>query len=177
MPDLAPRLTGHATAPTNATPGIARYVFVYGTLRRGDDNDITRLLPTPQYVGDAVIAGVMYHLGAYPGLILAPPAGGQGVRIGPIIGEVYAIQPALEAKLDEIEMIYPQQRDVYFKRDIQVKVAGQRLDCIVYEINPAYVENKPVIGSGDWVKDRNKTAEKATEGTGEKTGDQPRLRG
>ena len=177
MPDLAPRLTGHATAPTNAAPAVARHVFVYGTLRRGDDNDITRLLPTPQYLGDAVIAGVMYHLGAYPGLILAPPAGGQGVRMCPIIGEVYAIQPALEAKLDEIEMIYPQQRDEYFKRGIQVAVAGQRLDCIVYEINPAYVRNKPVIGSGDWVKDRNKTAEKATEGTGEKTGDQPRLRG
>lgn len=164
----------------DATPP-ARYVFVYGTLRRGDDNDITRLLPSPRYVGNTVIAGVMYHLGDYPGVILAqPPVDHDGV-MGLIVGEVYAIQPALEAKLDEIEMIYPQQRDEYFKRDIQVTVAGQRLDCIVYEINAAYVQNKPVIGSGDWVKDRNKTAEKATEkaieGTGEKTGDQPRLRG
>lgn len=137
----------------DATPP-ARHVFVYGTLRRGDDNDITRLLPSPQYVGDAVIAGVMYHLGAYPGVILAKRPLGQEAATGQIIGEVYAIQPALEAKLDEIEMIYPQQRDEYFKRDIPVTVGGQQLDCIVYEINPAYVQNKPVIGSGDWVKDR-----------------------
>ena len=141
----------------DATP-LARYVFVYGTLRRGDDNDITRLLPSPQYVGEAVIAGLMYHFGTYPGVILAEPYTGQNggpeAGIGQIIGEVYAIQPALEAKLDEIEMVYPQQRDEYFKRDIQVTVGGQRLDCIVYEINPAYVANRPVIGSGDWVKDR-----------------------
>ncbi len=149
----------------DATPP-ARYVFVYGTLRRGDDNDITRLLPSPQYVGNTTIAGVMYHLGAYPGVILGQPSagqsGGQGAGpstgtdavLGQIIGEVYAIQPALEAKLDEIEMIYPQQRDEYFKRDVQVTLGGQQLDCIVYEINAAYVQNKPVIGSGDWVKDR-----------------------
>ena len=139
MPDALPR---------------ARYVFVYGTLRRGDDNDITRLLPSPQYVGDSAIAGVMYHLGAYPGVILAQLPGDPEGATGQIIGEVYAIEPALEAKLDEIEMIYPQPRDEYFKRDIQLTVGGQRLDCIVYEINPAYVANRPVIGSGDWVKDR-----------------------
>ena len=137
----------------DATPP-ARHVFVYGTLRRGDDNDITRLLPLPQYLGEGVIAGVMYHLGAYPGVILGQSAAGHGDATGRIIGEVYAIQPALEARLDEIEMIYPQQRDEYFKRDILVTVGGQQLDCIVYEINPAYVQNKPVIGSGDWVKDR-----------------------
>ena len=154
MPDLAPRHSVHAAAPSIAAPAIVRHVFVYGTLRRGDDNDITRLLPSPKYVGDAEIVGVMYHLGAYPGVILAQPPVDHKVAVGLIIGEVYAIQPALEAKLDEIEMIYPQQRDEYFKRQIQVIVGGQRLDCIVYEINLAYVENKPLIGSGDWVQDR-----------------------
>ena len=105
-------------------------------------------------MGDAVIPGLMYHLGAYPGVILAQRTVGDAGASGQIIGEVYAIQPALEDKLDEIEMIYPQQRDEYFKRQIQVAVGGQRLACIVYEINPAYVENQPVIGSGDWVRDR-----------------------
>ena len=41
-----------------------RHVFVYGTLRRGQANDINRLLPAPRYVGQGVITGVMYHLGA-----------------------------------------------------------------------------------------------------------------
>ena len=135
----------------------SRHVFVYGTLRRGDDNDITRLQPQPKYVGDAVIVGVMYHLGAYPGVILAQPCleqTGQQSQTRQIVGEVYLISAALEAKLDEIEMIYPQQRDEYFKREIQVTVAGRRIDCIVYEINPAYVVGKPVIESGNWVRDR-----------------------
>ena len=138
---------------------LARYVFVYGTLRRGDDNDITRLKPEPKYVGNAVIDGLMYHLGAYPGVILAKPdrcqvGAAEMDRPGQIIGEVYAIEPALEDKLDEIEMIYPQQRDEYFKRCVQVTSVGRRFDCIVYEINPDYVLGQPVIASGDWVRDR-----------------------
>ena len=131
--------------PSNA---FARHVFVYGTLRKGDDNDITRLSPTPRYVGNSEICGLMYHLGAYPGVVLTDdPA-------QTIIGEVYAIEPALEQVLDEIEMIYPQQRDEYVKRHVVVKLGLQQLSCLVYEINPAYIAGKPLIVSGDWVKDR-----------------------
>jgi gamma-glutamylcyclotransferase (GGCT)/AIG2-like uncharacterized protein YtfP len=132
------------------TPGSssipARYAFVYGTLRRGDDNDITRLTPAPQFVGNASVEGVMHHLGAYPGLVLTP---GRAV-----VGEVYAITPELELKLDEIEMIYPEQKDEYFKREISVLVDGHALTCVVYEINPSYIVGRPVIESGDWVLGR-----------------------
>jgi gamma-glutamylcyclotransferase (GGCT)/AIG2-like uncharacterized protein YtfP len=123
-----------------------RHVFVYGTLRRGEANDINRLLPAPRFVGQALIAGVMYDLGAYPGVRLAPG--------GTVTGEVYAIEPELEHKLDEIEEIYPQQRDEYFKRGARVTVGEQQLDCLVYEINAAYTKGKPVIAGGDWVRAR-----------------------
>jgi gamma-glutamylcyclotransferase (GGCT)/AIG2-like uncharacterized protein YtfP len=121
-------------------------VFVYGTLRRGDDNDITRLLPTPRFVGKAQIAGSMFHLGGYPGVTL----GGAGV----VQGEVYAITEALERVLDGIESEYPAQADEYYKRDIEVTVDGVLFGCIVYEINAAYTLGKPRIASGDWVKNR-----------------------
>lgn len=124
----------------------AQLFFVYGTLRRGDDNDITRLKPSPQFIGEATIAGTMYHLGAYPGVAL----GGSNR----IVGEVYAVSAELETTLDAIESEYPAQPDEYFKRAIRVQVAGQRCDCFVYEINPAYTASKPIIASGDWVKDR-----------------------
>jgi gamma-glutamylcyclotransferase (GGCT)/AIG2-like uncharacterized protein YtfP len=124
----------------------AQLFFVYGTLRRGDDNDITRLSPAPQFIGDAKISGTMYHLGGYPGVTL----GGSNT----IIGEVYAVSAELEKKLDAIESEYPAQPDEYAKRAIHVEVSGQRRDCFVYEINPAYISGKPVITSGDWVKDR-----------------------
>jgi gamma-glutamylcyclotransferase (GGCT)/AIG2-like uncharacterized protein YtfP len=120
--------------------------FVYGTLRRGDDNDITRLTPAPLLIGHAHIAGTMYHLGGYPGVTL----GGAGQ----IVGEVYSVSAELEKKLDAIESEYPAQPDEYFKRRLLVQVNGQMLDCSVYEINSAYVKGKPVIASGDWVKDR-----------------------
>lgn len=124
------------------------HVFVYGTLRQGDDNDITLLSPTPYFVGPGKVAGVMYHLGAYPGVVLTDAPQDN------IVGEVYAITPELEKVLDEIEMIYPQQRDEYSKRMVVVRVGARQLSCLFYEINPAYIIGKPVIASGDWVKGR-----------------------
>lgn len=124
----------------------AQLFFVYGTLRRGDVNDITRLTPQPQFIGAASIAGTMYHLGGYPGVTL----GG----VNTIVGEVYAVSAALEKKLDAIESEYPAQPDEYAKRAIRVQVADQWRDCFVYEINPTYIAGKPIITSGDWVKDR-----------------------
>lgn len=119
-----------------------RHVFVYGTLRRGDANDITRLRPAPRFVGAASIAGTLYHLGGYPGLVLGGPQA--------VVGEVYAITPEVERRVDEIEEVYPQQRDEYFKRIVAVTVAGRALDCVVYEINPRYLGGAPVIVTGDW---------------------------
>ncbi|MCJ0763731.1 gamma-glutamylcyclotransferase family protein [Variovorax terrae] len=127
-----------------ATP--PRHVFVYGTLRRGGDNDMTRLAPAPRFVGAATIQGVMYHLGRYPGVTLG---GARAVQ-----GEVYEIEPALERVLDEIEELSPLPSSEYFKRIVPVQVMGRWLDCIVYEINPDHVHGRPVIAGGDWVPGR-----------------------
>ncbi len=63
--------------------------FVYGTLRRGDDNDITLLSPPPRFLGQAKIVGQMFHLGNYPGVTL-----GEGASdASHIVGEVYEINP------------------------------------------------------------------------------------
>ena len=124
-----------------------RHVFVYGTLRRGDDNDITRLKPEPVFVGSAAIAGTLYDLGAYPGIQL----GGEGL----VHGEVYAIALELEEQLDEIEELYPQQRDEYFKRIVPVAVQERTFACIVYEINPKHVVGRAILPGGDWARERS----------------------
>ncbi len=130
-----------------------RHVFVYGTLRRGGANDITRLQPRPRFVGHAQIEGVMHHLGAYPGIRLQP---GHWVK-----GEVYAITPELEQRLDEIEMILPEPTGEYLKRELAVQLdpvgtdAPASLCCIVYEISPAHAAGQPVIASGDWMADQD----------------------
>jgi gamma-glutamylcyclotransferase (GGCT)/AIG2-like uncharacterized protein YtfP len=92
----------------------ATHVFVYGTLRRGGDNDITRLGPTPHFMGPAVVQGTLYHLGNYPGMVL----GG----VNQVVGEVYAITPALERQLDAIEGICPRPTGEYFKREVLVEL-------------------------------------------------------
>ena len=141
--------SGEASPNGTLQPATLRHVFVYGTLRQGDDNDITQRTPAPLWVGRATIAGKMYHLGAYPGVLLDETTNSR------VHGEVYAIEPALERELDELEEVYPQQSEEYFKREIAVEVAGQRLMCIVYEVNPRYVVNCPQIASGDWIRDRH----------------------
>jgi gamma-glutamylcyclotransferase (GGCT)/AIG2-like uncharacterized protein YtfP len=145
-PSARPSATKPITAPACTT--ALRHVFVYGTLRKGESNDITALQPAPTYVGPAQIFGTLYHLGRYPGVMLG---GQQWVQ-----GEVYAISPELELKLDEIESVYPAQIDEYLKREIpvttQAAAGPQLIVCLVYEINPSYAQGKPVIASGDWVQ-------------------------
>jgi gamma-glutamylcyclotransferase (GGCT)/AIG2-like uncharacterized protein YtfP len=140
-----------------------RHIFVYGTLRQGEERDINRLLPAPRWVGHARVPGVLYHLGAYPGGVLGAP--------GWIKGEVYEISTELERQLDEIEEVWPQQSGEYCKREIRVRLDGaaclgrdqqgcstgekpEEVVCIVYEIAPERIFGMPVILCGDWVQHR-----------------------
>ncbi|MES2510478.1 MAG: gamma-glutamylcyclotransferase family protein [Pseudomonadota bacterium] len=135
-----------------------RHVFVYGTLRRGEQRDINRLKPTPVFVGAATLAGTLYDLGSYPGLQLG---GGRAV-----LGEVYRISAELEAVLDEIEEVWPQQTGEYAKRDVPVNfvspdAAGSlpaSVLCLVYEIAADRTTGKSVIEDGDWVAYRGRKA-------------------
>ncbi len=128
-----------------------RYVFVYGTLRRGEERDINLLLPSPVFIGMSHTPGTLYHLGAcnYPGLRL----GG----VNPVQGEVYQITPELERKLDEIEFVLPVPTGEYIRREIAVQVRDPRgrvaeLTCLTYEISEQRIGGTQVIASGDWAK-------------------------
>ncbi|MES2413701.1 MAG: gamma-glutamylcyclotransferase family protein [Pseudomonadota bacterium] len=135
-------------------PPADRYVFVYGTLRRGEERDINRLHPAPEYVGKASMTGRLFDLGTYPGLVL----GGEGA----VQGEVYRISAALERLLDEIEEVWPQQTGEYAKREVKVDLAAAEagdalylsMQCLVYEIAIARTTGHTCIESGDWVKYR-----------------------
>ncbi|GEM_PF-661087 len=127
-----------------------RHVFVYGTLRRGGSNDITRLRPAPRLVGTARLRGVLYGLGPYPGMRLE----GHGEDDPPVIGEVYAVSEALERQLDVIEGLRldlpAQDLDEYAKRDVVVEVGGQPVECFMYEIHPRSAEATARLLHGDW---------------------------
>jgi gamma-glutamylcyclotransferase (GGCT)/AIG2-like uncharacterized protein YtfP len=140
----------------------ARHVFVYGTLRKGEQRDINRLLPAPRWLGPASVDGVLYDLGEYPGLVLQrePGAGQTQVK-----GDVYEIASELEPLLDEIEGLLPQSNGEYAKRQVRVHLVAlplgrnengiaAPLTCLVYEVTPARVAGCPVIEGGDWISFR-----------------------
>jgi gamma-glutamylcyclotransferase (GGCT)/AIG2-like uncharacterized protein YtfP len=133
-----------------------RFAFVYGTLRRGEERDINLLDPEPQFIGCGSLDGALFDLGTYPGLRL----GGAGQ----VEGEIYAITPALERKLDEIEAVWPEPNGEYVKREVTIRPhasesreLGHKVDsslalaCLVYEATPQALSGRPAIAGGDWV--------------------------
>lgn len=109
-------------------------LFVYGTLRRGECNHT--LLGAAPFLGPCRTAGryTLFNLGRYP----AAMVGGRTA----IVGEVYALNKALLARLDRLED-YPRE---YIRA------------CIATPYGPAWIylyrwppaPETPVIFSGDW---------------------------
>lgn len=138
--------------PSPALPG-ERLVFVYGTLRAGGSRDMRRLVPAPRFIAQGSVRGRLHHLGDYPALVLGGP--------GWVQGEIYGVLPALEALLDEIEEVWPQRTGEYRPREVMVRVhpppaqvLPPLLRCMLYEADPARVQGRPVIESGDWLQGR-----------------------
>ena len=145
-----------------------RYLFVYGTLRRGEERDINLLRPRPEALGVGMAHGVLYDLGAYPGM----QVGEQGCT-SKVHGEIYCVTAELEQLLDQIEEVWPQQTGEYAKREIWVQMdssstlnriqtpsqMSSQLKCLVYAVSTLHAHGKPIISSGDWVSYRTQKAQ------------------
>lgn len=130
----------------------AIHVFVYGTLRAGEANDLRvaaakRGIPEPELLGTAMLHGRLYDFGAYPGLVLDPT--GTAVR-----GDVYRIDAALVPVLDEIEEVYPGGDALFLRENHAVMLGSEAVDCIVYPVSPKHIVGRAVITGGDWVAHR-----------------------
>jgi len=125
-------------------------VFVYGTLRAGEVNDLNTAarrhgIAVPQWLGSGTVAGRLYDFGSHPGLV--PDAGA-----GPVLGDIYAIDEALVPVLDEIEEIYPGQATLFVRTEMPVSRAdGELLSCLIYPVDANAVVSLPHIEGGDWV--------------------------
>ena len=124
-----------------ATP---TFVFVYGTLRKGQRNDINLRTPPPVFIGSAGVKGQLYNRGWYPGMRLG---GEQSV-----LGEVYQVSAQLLAQLDELEEVAPVPSGEYQRIQMEVECAGQKLVCYIYELSEHCAAQSTVIEEGDWVK-------------------------
>lgn len=117
-------------------------LFVYGTLRRGGENEITRNYPNAVYAGDASVMGRLFDMGGYPAIVLDDEAAS-------VIGEVYEIDDATLGKLDSFEL------DADYRRTpIDVEIHETRRSCWIYVPPAVHCARKPEILSGDWIKYR-----------------------
>lgn len=124
-------------------------VFVYGTLRAGEVNDLNRAaarhgIEAPVLLGTGGIAGRLYDFGTYPGLVLDASA-------GPVAGDIYDIPDALLPVLDEIEEVYPGQATLFVREERPVMLGGAAVDCLLYPVADSAVTGLTRIDSGDWV--------------------------
>ena len=133
-----------------------QYVFVYGTLRAGEVNDMSRAaerhgIAAPEWVGAAHVNGRLFDFGTYPGLVIDEEG-------APIRGDVYRIEDALVPVLDEIEHVYPGVEGLFrwhrLHIDVDVEGRSDQIDCLIYPVAAAAVEGLPRIEGGDWVAHR-----------------------
>ncbi|CAB3879523.1 gamma-glutamylcyclotransferase family protein [Achromobacter animicus] len=132
------------------------YVFVYGTLRAGEINDLARAaaargLPAASHVGAASVPGMLVDFGDWPGLI--PVQDGRRVR-----GDVFQVEPALIALMDEIEEYQPGKPCCFVRRTVTASLEGagptSLLPCEYYPINPAFRAAAVDIAGEDWIAHR-----------------------
>jgi gamma-glutamylcyclotransferase (GGCT)/AIG2-like uncharacterized protein YtfP len=114
-------------------------LFVYGTLRSGERNDI-RSFGEVRFAGNGQVAGSIYDLGAYP-VYLPSPA-------GVVEGEVFVIADRLLSDLD----LFEGHPDLFRRTRMEVEMSGgTRVEAWVYvyqgDPGPA-----PRIAAGDWLK-------------------------
>jgi gamma-glutamylcyclotransferase (GGCT)/AIG2-like uncharacterized protein YtfP len=114
------------------------HLFVYGTLRRGSNNQFARVLADEAvFAGAARVRGRLYDFGRYPG---ARPEDGS------IAGELFQVDASskLLAMLDDYE-------GAEYERSIATAQTddGLPIDCWIYW----YVGCDPgqLIASGDWL--------------------------
>ncbi|VVE47422.1 gamma-glutamylcyclotransferase [Pandoraea capi] len=143
-------------SPATDPQGDAVHVFVYGTLRAGEINDMMRAaarhgIAAPVFVGASALGGRLYDFGHYPGMVLDGASSGQAEQV---TGDVYRISPALIPVLDEIEAVYPGKAGLFVREMRDVTCNGATYACIVYPVGESAVSQLPQISGGDWVAHR-----------------------
>jgi gamma-glutamylcyclotransferase (GGCT)/AIG2-like uncharacterized protein YtfP len=129
------------------------FVFVYGTLRRGQPMDIQKNILSQhsvKFISEDYINGKMYHIGAYPG-VKATPQPTFNESLPWITGEVFLIRDnQLSAILDAYEGYQSDNPSLGLYDRIETATASGKTVWL-YTFNPM-VTSDQLIESGDWCK-------------------------
>jgi gamma-glutamylcyclotransferase (GGCT)/AIG2-like uncharacterized protein YtfP len=118
-------------------------LFVYGTLRRG--LRLHHHLQGAVYLGEARIAGSLYDIGTYPGLLVNPSPGW-------VSGELFKVDEEMIQSLDAVEEYNPEEpeRSEYLRRVVTVWTpTGVPMKAVTYIFNRD-VQGFVFIDSGDY---------------------------
>ncbi len=123
-----------------------QYLWVYGTLRRGESNH--HFLTDCPFIGIACYPGLLFSVhGRYP--VFQPEQTGGDKAV---IGELYEINPELWPRLDELEGI----EEGYYQRvsfPLALEIIPGEAQAIVYVVGPllaSFCRKEYLIASGDW---------------------------
>ncbi|HMO38185.1 MAG TPA: gamma-glutamylcyclotransferase [Saprospiraceae bacterium] len=124
------------------------YLFVYGTLMQGLGAPVGRYLHRhADFVGTGWLAGTLYDLGAYPGVVHDPAAPTR------VHGQVWRLhdQETVLARLDAYEGLLPEapESGEYRRAIVPVHCGEQILFCEVYLYNRT-TAGLPTIPGGDY---------------------------
>lgn len=124
------------------------YLFVYGTLMQGFDNDFAKKLHQfSNFEFNGFFSGILYAVSWYPGAIYVPDSQKR------VFGEIYRLSAYanLLPELDEYEDINEDEKlSLYVRRMVPVTLKnGSVLNCWTY------LYNQPIVGlkeieSGDF---------------------------
>ena len=118
------------------------FVFVYGSLRRGNTGAMSVRFPNATYLTDARVRGRLYDMGEYPGLMLDGEA-------SIVTGEVYEVDDDTLSRLDEFEL-----NSDYSRKQVEVEHGSVRRDCWIYvpDLDSEFFGDYELIESGDWTE-------------------------
>lgn len=124
-------------------------LFVYGSLRRGESNDLSRREDIAEYVGQSRLNGTLHALGWYPGINLLDTLSTDGAfseDIPCVVGDVFRIMSGVSAT--EYLDMYEGHPSLFF-----------RTRCILEDDKVSWVYSYPHeeeltsdnrVFSGDW---------------------------
>jgi inhibitor of KinA len=116
-----------------------KILFVYGTLKRREFNDVSRYNPAPTYLGDGWVRGRLYDLGHCPTMTADS-------RGGPVWGEVFELDAALFDALDRYEAMCGD----YVLEHVTVQMGDRTIEACVYVSGPRQAGEGVLLPDGRW---------------------------
>lgn len=134
-----------AAAGAHPEPGAPPRLFVYGSLRAGETNEMAALLHARStHLGRGAVCGRLYAVDWYPGMVRSDDANDC------VTGDVFELEPSsadrVLAKLDAYE------GDGFARRVVRVRVDGETPVSAFAYLFAGSVAGLPRVAHGDWTR-------------------------